>query len=1295
MYPVRILSKFVILILFQILFQSVTFAKIPDNAVGGILVADDGSPLENDPWFGSVPAGDHSGSEISTGVGLCARCLNNPNCNDPVRVHNISIAEPGILKAYSIVHDGCSGTTVQIGSCCSVTIRFAPLRIGSYAASEIVQWSSNAHSGTSSRPLTGESVSYSALPNHTVNNSTNVCSNSSINMDTLALHETIPIVGVPFDLDYSSDRLRPTSSYSPKPIGLGGWMPSILHHYDFANRFLFLGNGNHQYVSSAIQSNTGYLISSGAGDEIYYFDKQGRHLRTLNALTGIAKYNFLYTTQGKISQITDQYSNIINFTYSTRKILIQSAQNQTTEINLDSKGFLATAKNPNNEIYTVTNNSVGYIVNFEKPAGQKSTVTYDNQGFVTKDVGAGGDLLNLLRQFDQTSGQQIVTVSTALNRITTYKTMPSDVGSVHLTTEPSGQISTVTNQQDDSNKTTDGYGNIHTTLQQADPRFGWMSAYNSSSVLQIPNSNVQIINSKTISTDLTDSNDPFSFSTITKFEKLQNDPSKIFTSVYQKNEKLLTSYSPLNRSSKINLNELGQISKFQNGNLLPVDFAYNSQGKLISTQQSDRKKIFTYDQYLNVSQITDSIGRNTAYEYDNANRVIKSILPDGKTISMTYDANGNMTSITPANKPAHNFSYNLFESVQEYLPPLLGISASQTTTYAYNLDKQITEINKPGGSKLILNYQNTNGLLNSVQTPNGSYVYTYANQSDLLSSVVSPDQQITNYQYAGSIPTVINNTGVITNTVNLSYFTDGYLSNMSVSGKSGSVGKNINFNYDKDGLLIQVGNEFFDLNSVGSPTNSKLGKITKSTTYNNFGEIENETVVFNKKQNIQKTKYTRDTLGQITNISKGDHFNNKNHSLSYVYDSQGRLTLVKDNRHVIREYKYDANGNRSEFIEDNKKIIALYDDQDRLIKYGNTEYKYSASGNLSEKIIHHGKKNHHDKNYFSSWFLNRDSDHKHKTEITRYSFDAVGNLKKVILSNGKKIEYIIDGQNRRVGKKVNGNLIQGFIYQTQTQISAELDGAGRITKQFIYGEKQNSPDYMIYQGKEYKFISDQVGTLNYVIESESGRWLSSMSMDEFGDNRKIHGSDVVPFGFAGGLYDADTELIHFGARDYDPKIGRWISKDPIGFNGGDTNLYAYVGGNPVSYVDPTGLAPGDPFRSEMEAAGDAINFINPTSINQNREYGGHIIQNANGTFAATMPIRGGPAGVQIGNPPRGATADYHTHGAFDPNYNNEDFSLGDFRDNARSGLNGYLGTPNGSILGNIGGNVKRGLTCPK
>ena len=60
--------------------------------------------------------------------------------------------------------------------------------------------------------------------------------------------------------------------------------------------------------------------------------------------------------------------------------------------------------------------------------------------------------------------------------------------------------------------------------------------------------------------------------------------------------------------------------------------------------------------------------------------------------------------------------------------------------------------------------------------------------------------------------------------------------------------------------------------------------------------------------------------------------------------------------------------------------------------------------------------------------------------------------------------------------------------------------------------------------------------------------------------------------YAGGLYDFDTKLYRFGARDYDPTIGRWTTKDPIGFAGGDNNLYAYVSGNPMSYLDPTGLA---------------------------------------------------------------------------------------------------------------------------
>ena len=62
-----------------------------------------------------------------------------------------------------------------------------------------------------------------------------------------------------------------------------------------------------------------------------------------------------------------------------------------------------------------------------------------------------------------------------------------------------------------------------------------------------------------------------------------------------------------------------------------------------------------------------------------------------------------------------------------------------------------------------------------------------------------------------------------------------------------------------------------------------------------------------------------------------------------------------------------------------------------------------------------------------------------------------------------------------------------------------------------------------------------------------------------------------PFGFAGGLYDSDTKLVRFGARDYDAETGRWTTKDPIRFKGDGTNLYAYVLNDPINFIDPSGL----------------------------------------------------------------------------------------------------------------------------
>jgi RHS repeat-associated protein len=80
-----------------------------------------------------------------------------------------------------------------------------------------------------------------------------------------------------------------------------------------------------------------------------------------------------------------------------------------------------------------------------------------------------------------------------------------------------------------------------------------------------------------------------------------------------------------------------------------------------------------------------------------------------------------------------------------------------------------------------------------------------------------------------------------------------------------------------------------------------------------------------------------------------------------------------------------------------------------------------------------------------------------------------------------------------------------------------------------------------------------------------------MDYDEFGKVTQDTNPGFQPFGFAGGLFDRATGLVRFGARDYDAETGRWTTKDPIRFAGGDTNLFAYAHDDPVNRIDPRGL----------------------------------------------------------------------------------------------------------------------------
>ena len=106
--------------------------------------------------------------------------------------------------------------------------------------------------------------------------------------------------------------------------------------------------------------------------------------------------------------------------------------------------------------------------------------------------------------------------------------------------------------------------------------------------------------------------------------------------------------------------------------------------------------------------------------------------------------------------------------------------------------------------------------------------------------------------------------------------------------------------------------------------------------------------------------------------------------------------------------------------------------------------------------------------------------------------------------------------------------------------------------------------------------------------------LKRIDYDSFGNIiAETNEAFEIPFGFAGGLHDRDTELVRFGFRDYDPDVGRWTAKDPIFFAGGDTDLYGYVLNDPVNNLDPLGLKNPLPHLPTITEAFPMSNFVAP------------------------------------------------------------------------------------------------------
>jgi RHS repeat-associated protein len=255
-----------------------------------------------------------------------------------------------------------------------------------------------------------------------------------------------------------------------------------------------------------------------------------------------------------------------------------------------------------------------------------------------------------------------------------------------------------------------------------------------------------------------------------------------------------------------------------------------------------------------------------------------------------------------------------------------------------------------------------------------------------------------------------------------------------------------------------------------------------------------------------------------------------------IYDSVDRLISATHTNQPGESFSYDSVGNR---ISSHKSSTYTYQPYNRLSQTATASYSFNSNGNPTTKSYSSG--------------------------TTQYRWDNENRLTHVILASGTTVNYKYDALGRRIERSTSSGEFTRFQYDGHAVV-LESDAAGATTAQYLNGlgidEKVRQTDT---SGTHY-FLQDHLGSTTHLTDPY-GNIVESNQYDSFGSSA---GSIRTRYGFTGRENDNLTGLMYYRARWYDAEVGRFISEDPIQFDGG-LNWYAYVDNGPLKFTDALGL----------------------------------------------------------------------------------------------------------------------------
>lgn len=693
---------------------------------------------------------------------------------------------------------------------------------------------------------------------------------------------------------------------------------------------------------------------------------------------------------------------------------------------------------------------------------------------------------------------------------------------------------------------------------------------------------------------------------------------------YDENRNLVQVTNPGGATLKWEYDEYGRIVRRSTAVGNKLSYRYSGAFLESITDADGNSFEFKYNSHNDPEELTYPTGVSRKWQYDSVGNLLQSEDIKGNITQLEYDKSGNVIRLMESDGNVHHFKYDksgnlvqakdkLREVAFTYGPMGIMQSRSQngkSVHFDYDNYLQLHTIVNEGKEKYSFELDGLGRIVKETGFDGIQYEYMRDN-AGRITKVLRPADRWTNYLYDG-LGNVVKEEQYDDTFTAYHYNADGVLIEAlneedKIVLKRDRIGRivkesqgehSIDRTYDKRGFCTQLtsslgANIQMDYDRYGDIESMKAGDSWRADwTRDNTGLELHRQLTGGISIHTQ-----RDSFGRETRKSIGVNSVEKS-SKRYQWGIGNRLQGIEDElTGAYTSFNYDVFDNliQADYKELNKPAEAVYrvpdkignlfeqnDRQDRrygkggrLLEDGNYFYHYDVEGNLCFKEF---KQN---KGYtnFGKQAIEKKYSIKFKASGTGwlYEWAANGMLKKVVNPEQGKVRFGYDALGRRTYKQTkecithwlwNGNvpLHEWQEYNEQTLIEA-------VTWVFEMGGFV--PCAKIQNGKSYSIVTDYLGTPTHMYDNE-GRKTWDCQLDIYGRVRTFDGSSLsdCPFRYQGQYQDAETGLYYNRFRYYDPEVGNYISKDPIGLEGNNPTLYGYVK-DVNTWLDRLGLSAAD------------------------------------------------------------------------------------------------------------------------